>query len=356
MEHRNQANDISSNNIKPLLALNMIVKDEEHNIANCLQSVVGVVDEIIITDTGSTDNTVEIAKSFGADIFHYQWGDDFATARNKTLSNTKSEWILYLDADERLSSNSAMIIRNLVSNATDDCGGYICRVNNLHKIDDYGNMQGFYPRLFKNYGYPKIQFLGKVHEQISPSIFDLDKSIYPSDIEIEHYGYAISQEELKLKVRRNLSILTKHIIDEPTNGYAWYQLGQTLAQMQLYEQSENALLSAIECKNLSKNIIGTTALTLSNIYCRLGRFEDASLWAETAIQTSRDIIPPLHAKATALLHLNKASEAEKVYIDLKKIQENYKKIRKDFYIQIPDNVIQKGLEEAKSIQKKDDLL
>lgn len=351
MEFRNQDNDISYNNTKPLLALNMIVKDEEQNIANCLQSVVGVVDEIIITDTGSTDNTVEIAKSFGANIFHYQWCDDFASARNHSLANTKAEWILYLDADERLSNNSAKIIRNLVLNAKDDCGGFICQISNLHKIDDSGKMKGLYPRLFHNYGFPKIRFLGKVHEQISPSIFDLDKSIYPSDVEIEHYGYAISQKEMRVKVKRNLSILSKHITDEPTNGYAWYQLGQTLAQMQLYEQAENALLSAIECKNLSKNIIGTTALTLSNIYCRLGRYDDANLWAETSIQTARDIIPPLYAKASALLLQKKGIEAEQAYIELKKIQENYYNIRKDFYIQITANVIQKGLEEAIALQK-----
>ena len=82
------------------LALCMIVKDEEAHLGCCLESVKGLVDEIVVVDTGSTDRTVEIARQYGARVFSYGWHDDFAAARNVSLSHAGADWILVLDADE----------------------------------------------------------------------------------------------------------------------------------------------------------------------------------------------------------------------------------------------------------------
>ena len=87
---------------KPLLSLSMIEKNEESMLPGCLESVKEVVDEIVIVDTGSSDRTKEIARSFGAKIIDFEWVNDFAAARNESLRNCTGEWILYLDADERL--------------------------------------------------------------------------------------------------------------------------------------------------------------------------------------------------------------------------------------------------------------
>ncbi|MBK7632424.1 MAG: glycosyltransferase family 2 protein [Ignavibacteriales bacterium] len=84
----------------PTLSLSMIVKNEERHLARCLSSVKDVVDEIVIVDTGSTDNTIEIAESFNAKIFHFDWVNDFSAARNFALTKCIGNWILYLDADE----------------------------------------------------------------------------------------------------------------------------------------------------------------------------------------------------------------------------------------------------------------
>src|SRR5690348_3827247 len=88
------------------ISLCMIVKNEEKYLERCLKSVEGVVDEIIIVDTGSTDQTTEIAEKFGAKILRYQWNDDFSSARNYSLKNAKCDWILILDADEELDIQS----------------------------------------------------------------------------------------------------------------------------------------------------------------------------------------------------------------------------------------------------------
>ena len=80
----------------------MIVRDEEKNLVRCLKSVVPVVDELIIVDTGSKDNTIDIAKEFGAKVFLFEWCDDFAAARNESLKHATGDWILQLDADDEL--------------------------------------------------------------------------------------------------------------------------------------------------------------------------------------------------------------------------------------------------------------
>jgi len=86
----------------PRLTLSMIVKNEEANLRDCLESVKDVVDEIVLVDTGSTDKTIRIAEEFGAKIYRFNWINDFSAARNFALKQSTGDWILYLDADEGL--------------------------------------------------------------------------------------------------------------------------------------------------------------------------------------------------------------------------------------------------------------
>ncbi len=329
----------------PLLSLSMIVKNEEEVIRECLESVADIVDEIVITDTGSTDNTIKIAEEFGAKIEHFDWCDDFAAARNHSLKYSTGRWILYLDADERLSPASVMEIRKTILEAPDDCGGFVCRIDNAHSLDDTGVMSGSYPRIFKNFGYPNLKFFGKIHEQISPSVFDMGYSIYPSDIIINHTGYNIEREKLRTKLKKNLQTLSNHTIEEPENGYAWYQLGQTLAQMGLFQQSQEALSSALKCGNLSSYIQSTAYLSLSNISRRMKNFDTALLFAEKAEELARDKVPPTHAIAIAHLMLGNPEKAKEIFTKLDKMNKSVETTR-DFKIPIPQVAIDKGLEDA----------
>ena len=334
----------------PLLTLSMIVKNEEKALPHCIESVMDIVDEIVITDTGSTDNTIKIAESYGAKIEHFDWVDDFAAARNHSLKHSTGKWIIYLDADESLAKASVMEIRNLLLNAQEDCGGFVCRIDNAHSLDKSGVMSGLYPRIFKNLKYPKLNFFGKIHEQISPSVFDMGYSIYPSSIIINHAGYNINREELRAKLKKNLHVLSQHTINEPENAYAWYQLGQTLAQMGLFQQAETALSNALKCGNLSEYIKSTAHLTLSNIYRRMQRYEDALLSATAAYQLARDKVPPLHSIAIIQLLLGEPEKAAESFYALDKLNKDEKTIR-DFKMPIPQVAIDKGIEEATSPQQ-----
>ena len=123
----------------PTLALSMIVKNAERHLAGCLQSVQGIVDEIVIADTGSTDSSVEIARRAGARVFSIPWENDFAKARNLSLAEVKADWVLVLDADERLDPGAAKVLPALL--ADEKAAGFQVTIRNYvatigHKIWD----------------------------------------------------------------------------------------------------------------------------------------------------------------------------------------------------------------------------
>ena len=100
------------------MSLTMIVRDEEKNLSSCLESVRGVFDEIIVVDTGSKDRTIEIARSFGASVFAFEWIDSFAAARNEALSHAKGDYAFWLDADDVVEPRELEKLRALLATLT----------------------------------------------------------------------------------------------------------------------------------------------------------------------------------------------------------------------------------------------
>ena len=98
----------------------LITKDEEKNIEQCLKSIEGIVDEIIIVDTGSNDNTVNVAKRYSNKIFHYVWEDDFSKARNFAIEKANGDYILFLDADDYLALDALRKLSNKISQSSSD--------------------------------------------------------------------------------------------------------------------------------------------------------------------------------------------------------------------------------------------
>ncbi len=339
----------SNKGIKHLLSLAMIVKNEEEFLEGCLQSVQGLADEIVIVDTGSTDKTIEIAQKYTKNIYHFKWIDDFAAARNEAIKHCSGDWILYLDADERLKVSNKIAFINFIKEMPKNIGGVNCIIESRHyKLDNETEIhRGGYPRLFRNLGFPKIEFRGRVHEQISPSLLEQGMSFINSDILIEHLGYNQDREVMEQKVKRNYKLLLQHIQEQPTNGYAWYQLGQTLAQMKLNKEAEEAVRFAIDCKNLSKSVMASAAATLSQITGNQKKFEEALHWAEVSLENAPEQIYALHLKAYALLYLNRFSEAESLFREiLEKINQKKGMPMSGFDIEIPTDIIIKGLEKA----------
>ena len=194
---------------KPALSLCMIVKNEKANLPACLFSAQDLADEIIILDTGSTDGTQDIARSFGARVIQSEWHDDFSRARNESLATAKGRWIVWLDADDRLLEADKKAIRKLAEADPEvHPRGYGLLIKN--SIDGGRTGSVFNQiRLFPNR--PMLRFRAPVHEQILPALEAANIPIEFTSIKVLHTGY-IDGETSKSKQIRNKSILEAQIL------------------------------------------------------------------------------------------------------------------------------------------------
>ena len=235
----------SDNEMKKNLSVCLIVKNEEQYLFNCLSSVKDIADEIILVDTGSTDSSIEIAGKFTAKVYNFEWVNDFSAARNYAISKAEGEWILYLDADERISPESLKELSEIAK--TESKTGYFCTVKSIDNENNRDNSMR-YIRLFRNL--PSIAFQGKVHEQISGSLLNNGYALKNSDILILHLGYDISSEDKKAKAERNLTLLLAEYADSKTGYYA-FQLASTYAILGEDEKSHLYYKVAVGSKDLS---------------------------------------------------------------------------------------------------------
>lgn len=252
----------------PLLTLSMIVKNESEYLKRCLNTVKDVADQIVIVDTGSTDNTIQIAIDCGAEVYNYHWENNFSAARNFALSKSVGKYILYLDADEFLASKSIPEIRKIITSGK--AGGFICKV--LNQMPDGQNILMYYPRLFSNN--PSIKFSGFVHEQIEPSLLENNLPLIKSDIEIIHTGYNKSTSLLEEKAKRNLAILLKEIEIHPS-GYIYYQLGNTYAVLKDNNAAVKNYLTAFNVPDLLAEYKTIAGLYIAEKFIQTGASEKA---------------------------------------------------------------------------------
>lgn len=198
-----------------------IAKNEGKNLARSLESVKEAVDELILVDTGSTDNTVEIFKSYGGKVFYQEWQDDFSAPRNLALSKATGDWLILLDADESFSSATRQNIRAVIEQAAPDTQGLLIRMINYDK--DTGKAQDeFYAlRIVRNI--PGLNYQGRIHEMLHVGAEHLVamQRVSGELLTIDHTGYTakISQE----KCRRNLALMQAAIAaGEPEERYYTY--------------------------------------------------------------------------------------------------------------------------------------
>ena len=233
----------------PLLSLCMIVKNEEKHLTRCLASVKDVVDEIVIVDTGSNDDTIRIAESYSANIFKFDWVNDFSAARNFALGKCNGKWILYLDADEELNKDSIVELFEKIGNKPVAVN---CVVKSLTSENSkFGVMK--YPRLFpNNLG---IRFDGKVHEQIQSSLDKNKILLVDSNIEIIHYGYIFDENSANKKLERNLALLLSSDIKKK-NHYDLLRLAQTLHSLKRFSEAELNYKKVCNDKTVKSNLRG----------------------------------------------------------------------------------------------------
>jgi len=224
---------------RPLLAAVMIVKNEEQLLARCLSSIRACCDEIIIVDTGSTDNTIAIAEKFSAKVFHRIWQQDFADARNESLSHTNAEWVLYIDADEVLTNIERFPLRDLLSRSG-DVAAFGLQVSPLIGWMPYTDF-----RLWRHD--PDIQFVGDIHETTLPDIQRLaalrEQKLQPIPLHMQHLGYESDQTKKHL---RNLPLLERQLEVTPRKINIIGQLGRIHSSLGNHYEAEELLQRAVD--------------------------------------------------------------------------------------------------------------
>jgi len=241
---------------KPTISLCMIAKNEDADLANCLDSVKDIANEIIIVDTGSTDKTKEIAKKFKAKIYDFKWADDFSAARNESLRHAAKDWVLVLDADEALDEEGKKVIKELASGKEADAFLFLQKnytnetniagfVNEEHKKGDktYAGWYGsLIARLFRNKkGY---SFEGAVHELVEQSIEKKNGKTAATNIVLHHYGNAESAARKK-KLQFYLELCKRKVKQSPSDS-SYYELGVLQKENNNLDDAAKALKKAVE--------------------------------------------------------------------------------------------------------------
>lgn len=189
-----------------------IVKNEAENLKRSLSSIQGQADEVVVVDTGSTDQTVSVAEEFGARIYSVAWQDGFASARNYALSKATGDWILLLDADEYFSADTSCKLRKVIGvYGGSSCNGLLVKMDNIDAAS--GELLDSFYQLRLVRRQPGLAYQGRIHEELLRDGKSLDNlyKVSPDLLRIMHTGYSLALS--KAKAARNLQILRADIAD-----------------------------------------------------------------------------------------------------------------------------------------------
>jgi GT2 family glycosyltransferase/tetratricopeptide (TPR) repeat protein len=283
----------------------LIVKNEEQMLPACLESVRDAVDEIVVYDTGSDDATVEIARAAGATVVLGQWEDSFSAARNAALAFATGEWVLSIDADERLQTDPD-VLRAQLSDPLADVEAYLVAIENLHGP---GNPRSVHTaiRVFRRRA---ATWRHRLHEQVV-AVDDPSRSLrtaYLSGARLIHHGYVAEIFDNRHKADRNLELARAALDDgEVDRTYALMNLGRALESS---GNSEEAVVRLSEAAESSTDII-TRRLAVTNlvyILGRIGRFEEALSRLKELRQLSRSQVAADIAEGRTRLAMGQTEE------------------------------------------------
>ena len=200
----------------------MIVRDAEETVGRAIKSALAIVDEVVVVDTGSADNTRLIVEGYGARVVEHTWNDDFAAARNAGIGAAYGDWILILDADEVLETIRPVEIGRLLSN--DHALAYFASVS--ERTTDGKKSSCDRVRLFRNH--PQARYCYPVYEQVTPALAGLaeeqGREFLPSRLKIQHH--VGDGQVAQGRKARNQRLLQRAITDHPDEPWFRYQLGR----------------------------------------------------------------------------------------------------------------------------------
>ncbi len=321
----------------------MITKNEEKFLQQCLNSVKSIVDEIIIVDTGSKDNTLEIAKKFNAKIYNFEWIDDFSAARNESFKHATKQWILILDADEVIEKKGLIDIKNEIGSAENNVAGFsleqrsyinnyfegaIKNNSNFELVKDYPfYISHFLVRLFRNK--LGLYFRHRVHELVEDSIIEKNLKYEKIDVVLHHFGSIKDGGLISGKVEQYSKIVLKQLEEEPENARYNYQA----ARMYL---SKNDFGNALKYFKKSAKINPNYKLVFSEIakiYLQMNDKNKAIEYFKRSVKHNPDNPSPANNLAVVYMSMGNFKQAKKIleeelkkFPDNKALKYNYEKV------------------------------
>ena len=300
----------------------MIVKNEEDWIAKAVSSVISLVSEVIIVDTGSTDRTLERVEAFSPRIIHSEWSDHFGNARNISLAQAQHSWILVLDADECIAASDLAKLRKAMSGSYD--GYNLIQWNYVYKNHVHGwapNTSDYeegrpYPgfvdnpliRFFRND--ERLRFQGAVHEIIDPTRLPENLSFSTLDVPIHHFGKVRGEDRVVEKQHLYLKLGEKKLEEDPTNAKAYMDYGIQLQELGRHADAREPFLKSFEMSGYPLSLLHCAVAEKS-----LGNHEEAGKLLDRAAE---------HGLDTFELHLERGN----VWLALG----DYKRARKSYQI------------------------
>ncbi|MEG4502474.1 tetratricopeptide repeat protein, partial [Microcoleus sp. F6_C2] len=307
------------------LTLCTIVKNEEATLSRTLDSVKGVVDEMVVVDTGSGDRTREIARASGARVYDFEWCDDFAAARNECLKHAQGDWILVLDADEVLVPQIVPQIKQAIASDR------LLLINLIRQ--EIGASQSPYSlvsRLFRNR--PDIRFSRPYHAMVDDSAGEILqrephwKIASLPDVAIWHSGYQKDAIAAKSKFQKAQAAMERYIAYYPNDAYACSKLGALYVESGQIARGINLLTKGLTAESINDSILYELNYHLGIAYRQQQQFVKAKEHYQAAINT--DVLPALKLGAynnlgNLLKDEGDLKSAEKAYKAALKIDPNF---------------------------------
>ncbi|MBE3574452.1 MAG: glycosyltransferase [Firmicutes bacterium] len=330
----------------------MIVRNEEKNLARCLASVRGAVDEIIVVDTGSTDGTAQLARSLGAQVFSYEWQDDFAAARNASLAHAHGDWVLVLDADEELAPGHGPRLRTLLAAPQYDWYFLECFTFLGGPGHPEQAQRGRVLRLFRG---GLFEYRHAVHEEVTP-VFESQNGrlmgtgphsppLGPGDsgLLILHHGYepgvAVHGQQaqahskasgaqlcpsggsagsarppdpdpIREKARRYVDLISRRLAETPADAYLHYALATDYTQLGDFASALRELFAAHELQG-----VWTSKLLLDTVQClrSLHRYGEALDLLDEGFRLYPDFTDLYFIQGTLALDLERPDLAQAAF-------------------------------------------
>jgi tetratricopeptide (TPR) repeat protein len=279
------------------VSLCVIVKDEQDNLPECLRPLVGLVDEVIVGDTGSSDRTREVAASLGARVIDIPWQDSFAVARNQVIDRAAGEWIFWVDADDRIDPSNLEKLTRLFEGLGEENVAYsmkcLCLPDPVSKVPTVVD----HVRLFRRL--PGVRWEYRVHEQILPSVRRGGGEVRWSDVVVTHTGYQDPALRAR-KLRRDLRLLEMDRDVMPDEPFTNFNLGSVYQELGRHEEAIACLRKSLERSRPSDSIVRKLYALISGSHASLGRLSEAL----AACREGRAVIPddPELVYREALLH------------------------------------------------------